>query len=349
MPADRPHDPARRADPIGATSAEAEILVSVIVPARNEEAFLPECLRSLGRLEPFGGGLEVIVVDHASSDGTAAIARQGGASLLETRGPTIAAVRNHGARAARGAFLAFLDADCRAAPAWLRSALAHFRVPGVVAVGAQPVAPPTGASWVQEAWAFLIRPPGESAASAAWLPATNVIVRASAFWGVNGFDESLETCEDVDLSYRLRGAGVLVHDPSVRVVNVRLPATLRQLFLKEIWHGRDSYTGIRRGRVMLDEVPSLLAPAVCLAGLVLSIVGLCLAALGGGWWALWAGVGALLAPPLAYSVRALLAKGRGTHLPRFLLVYITYFVARGPASVLWWLRDRLRPCGPALS
>lgn len=309
--------------------ATAEIFASVIVPARDEERLLSGCLESLARLEPFGGRPEVIVVDHCSTDRTAAIARGLGAIVLETAAPTIAAVRNHGARAARGHFLAFLDADCRVDPAWLNTALPHFQSPHVVAVGVHACAPVEGASWVQDAWSFLFRKPEGRSVVASWLPTSNLIVRASAFRRVGGFDESMETCEDVDLSYRLREVGSLVHDPSLRVIDLGLPPTLRQFFLSEFWHGKDSYVGMRKGRIVLGELPSLVVPVLCLLGVLLSSIGLILGMLGEGWSCFWIGGGGLLGPPLVYTARALLTKGRARHLPRFLLIYLTYFLARG--------------------
>ena len=53
--------------------------IIVIVPAFNEEAALPEVLRELGELQP---EVDIVVVDDASSDATAKVARQGGARLL---------------------------------------------------------------------------------------------------------------------------------------------------------------------------------------------------------------------------------------------------------------------------
>ena len=56
--------------------------VSVIVPARNEEASLEACLQSLVTQESVS--FEVIVVDDASSDGTRAIAEKFAGVAIET-------------------------------------------------------------------------------------------------------------------------------------------------------------------------------------------------------------------------------------------------------------------------
>jgi len=87
--------------------------LSVVIPALNAEARLPACLAALEEAE----GIERVVVDGRSSDGTAAAAVQGGARVLEAergRGNQLAA----GAEAAEGEWLLFLHADTVLSPDW---------------------------------------------------------------------------------------------------------------------------------------------------------------------------------------------------------------------------------------
>jgi 4,4'-diaponeurosporenoate glycosyltransferase len=86
--------------------------VSVVIPARDEEATLPALLESLWEL----GLREVVVVDDASRDATAAVARSGGATVVTGTPPppgwTGKAWACHlGAGATSGELLLFLDAD----------------------------------------------------------------------------------------------------------------------------------------------------------------------------------------------------------------------------------------------
>lgn len=88
----------------------------MVVPAYNEEAYLPALLASLwaaaDRLGPGGrGAVEVVVVDNASTDRTAEVARSGGARVVVEPKRQIAAARNAGVRAARGAVVLTCDAD----------------------------------------------------------------------------------------------------------------------------------------------------------------------------------------------------------------------------------------------
>jgi hypothetical protein len=108
--------------------------VSVIVPARNEEACLGACLESL--VSQDGVGFEIIVVDDGSTDRTRAIAEAfPGVQVIEP-GPLPAgwSGKNNavtaGARRARGEWLLFTDADTVHRPGSLARALAEAREQG---------------------------------------------------------------------------------------------------------------------------------------------------------------------------------------------------------------------------
>jgi hypothetical protein len=98
------------------TNATDTVTVSVIVPARNEANRLPSLLCSLQ-----GAPVEIIVVDDGSTDGTAAVARAGGAAVITSDPPPgwtgKAFACWSGARVAHGDVLVFVDADVEATPA----------------------------------------------------------------------------------------------------------------------------------------------------------------------------------------------------------------------------------------
>ena len=109
-------------------SISAERL-SLIIPARNEEQNLPPLLRSLAAqaIRPH----EIIVVNDASTDRTAEVAREFGARVVNSqplpegwRGKTWAC--HQGAQAATGDLLLFLDADTWFEPDGLRRVLADY-------------------------------------------------------------------------------------------------------------------------------------------------------------------------------------------------------------------------------
>ena len=94
--------------------------VSLIIPARDEAATLPDLLASLRSQQP----AELIVVDHGSTDGTADVARQGGATVVHA--PPLPEgwvgkpwACHLGSLHATGEVLVFADADVRFAPGGL--------------------------------------------------------------------------------------------------------------------------------------------------------------------------------------------------------------------------------------
>jgi poly-beta-1,6-N-acetyl-D-glucosamine synthase len=117
--------------------------VDLIVPARDEEATLPDTLASLHRLD-YPGDLRIFVVDDRSRDGTAAVAAEAARadprlSLLRVErrsrrwAPKVHAVW-HGLRAGHGELVMTTDADCRLPPGWVRAMATPFADPRVVLV-----------------------------------------------------------------------------------------------------------------------------------------------------------------------------------------------------------------------
>lgn len=107
---------------------------SVVVPAVNEELYLGSCLDSLAE-QRVAGGLEVVVADNNSSDGTAAVAGARGARVVAEPRPGVCWARQAGTEAARGEIVVSTDADTTFTPTWLARIDERFRAdPGLVAV-----------------------------------------------------------------------------------------------------------------------------------------------------------------------------------------------------------------------
>ena len=94
--------------------------MALVIPAYNEEAYLPRLLDTVdaARAALSGGAvaIEVIVADNASTDCTAAIAVERGCQVVRVEKRVIGAARNGGGRAAHGEILCFVDADMRIHP-----------------------------------------------------------------------------------------------------------------------------------------------------------------------------------------------------------------------------------------
>jgi glycosyltransferase involved in cell wall biosynthesis len=99
------------------------MLLSLIVPAHNEELELPKTLEAIKRA--IGGHpFEIIVVDDSSTDRTTQIAEEFQARVVPVRCRHIAAARNAGAHASTGEVLFFVDADTRISAAHVEGAIA---------------------------------------------------------------------------------------------------------------------------------------------------------------------------------------------------------------------------------
>lgn len=108
---------------------------SVVVPAYNEGDLVGACVRALVDQSVPREQYEVIVVDDASTDGTAAIATGAGADrVLAIEHGGAAAARNAGLAAAAGELVLFTDADCVPCHEWIEHMVPPFAEPAVVGV-----------------------------------------------------------------------------------------------------------------------------------------------------------------------------------------------------------------------
>lgn len=91
------------------------IRFSVVIPAFNEQDYLPRLLDSVEEARDlYTGGrdaVEVIVANNQSTDATESVARRRGCRLVNIDKRSIAAARNGGAEIAIGEVLCFIDAD----------------------------------------------------------------------------------------------------------------------------------------------------------------------------------------------------------------------------------------------
>ncbi len=182
----------------------ADLDVSVIVPGRDAAATIERSLAAL-RAQEGDISFEVILVDDGSSDGTAELAEsEPGVRVLRQPGAGPAAARNRGAAAARGAALAFTDADCFPEPGWLAAGLRALGRAELVqgAVAPEPVDAPQ--PFVRSLWVN-----GESGL----YETANLFVRRELFDALGGFEAWLEVeigkelAEDVWFGWRARRAG----------------------------------------------------------------------------------------------------------------------------------------------
>ena len=110
---------------------------SIIIPAYNEEDYLPATLTALQEAMPkLGLRGEIIVVDNNSSDRTAAIAADQGVKVIFESINQISRARNVGAREAQGRYLIFVDADTFIPLELLQQTLANLESGDIIGGGA---------------------------------------------------------------------------------------------------------------------------------------------------------------------------------------------------------------------
>lgn len=98
--------------------------VTVVIPALNEERVIGECLQALAGQTYPAGRFQVVVVDNGSTDGTAKIARESGAVVLDVARRSAYVARNFALRETTGDYLAFTDADCVPEASWIETLIA---------------------------------------------------------------------------------------------------------------------------------------------------------------------------------------------------------------------------------
>ena len=174
------------------TSDAALMIVSVIIPARNEATHIAQTVRAVIEQAPTRCGVEVIVVDDASVDATPHIARAAGARVISAGGSggNPAAARNRGAATAKGDPLIFLDADCLVSEGWLDAFLDAHGAGETIVAGSLDLPPGLGlVARCDYYCGWYLAHSGRLAGHVPHAPAPNLSVRKAAFLDTPGFEE----------------------------------------------------------------------------------------------------------------------------------------------------------------
>lgn len=188
--------------------------ISLVIPAYNEEAYLGGCLDSV--IASGGRFHEIIVIDNASTDGTAAVAAaRAGVRVVREPQKGLLAARQRGFLESTGDAVAYIDADTRMPKGWWeRAHQALSTRPEVVGLSGP------ARYWDAKPWqrAFLAASWRLSAPLAYRLVGymiygANFVVRRSALEAIGGFNRAIEFYgEDTDLAQRLSRQGKVVFD-----------------------------------------------------------------------------------------------------------------------------------------
>lgn len=207
---------------------------SVIIPAYNEEAYLPRLLDSIdaARENYASGGdaVEVIVANNASTDMTAEIAESRGCRVAFVAKRTIAAARNGGAAIAEGDILCFIDADSAIHPDSFNAIDAVLRdgryIAGSTGVYLERLSLGLAVSYLM----FL------PMAVLTGMDTGLVFCRRVDFDAIGGFDEERLYAEDVKFQWQLRRLGRQRGQILARLKGVKALGSTRKFDQDGDWH-----------------------------------------------------------------------------------------------------------------
>jgi GT2 family glycosyltransferase/SAM-dependent methyltransferase len=226
--------------------------VSVVIPVHNGKEVTSRCLETL-LAHTADVGYEVIVVDDASTDGTAGLlaATSNIQVIRNVASAGFLDACNLGAARAAGEHVVFLNNDTEVQPGWLAALL---RVvdgdPTVGLVGSQLVYPDgtlqeagsiiwsDGTGWNYGRGQDPDAPAYNYVRDVDYCSAACILVRRTVFEQIGGFDERYRPAyyEDTDLAFAVRAAGYrVVYQPAARVIH-----------LEGASHGTDVTSGVKR-------------------------------------------------------------------------------------------------------
>ena len=218
--------------------------VTIVIPVRDNASGLNRLLSTLR-------DMRVVVVD----DGSAIPLQQcdfddapSQVSVIRhdiSRGP--AAARNRGLASCTTDFVAFLDSDVMPRRGWLEALLGHFADPAVALVAPRIVGLTTSNSWVARYEAVRSsldlgrsEAPVVPYGAVSYVPSAAMVCRRSALEAVGGFDETLQSGEDVDLCWRLVEAGARLRYEPIALVAHDHRIALREWLARKAFYGRSA-------------------------------------------------------------------------------------------------------------
>lgn len=213
--------------------------MSVVIPVRDDAELLTRCLDALR--EQTRQADEVIVVDNASSDASAAIAASAGARVVTCPEIGIPAAAAAGYDEAAGDLILRLDADCVPPPTWVHDAVASLSSTATVATtgGARFIDGPRALRWTAEVYLGAYTAAAGAALGHRPLFGSSLAMRTDAWRAVRAdvHRHDAETHDDLDLSYHLGEVGRIG-----RIRGGRMGISMRPL-----WPGRGFHRRVRRG------------------------------------------------------------------------------------------------------
>lgn len=217
------------------------MLVSVVIPAYNEEKYLPKTLESLQNQPHPDFDFEVIVVDSGSTDKTGEVAKKYGARVLRTIKKNPAFARQKGVEQAQGEIIVCVDADTTVPKDHFLAVVSEFKkdpslvgLTGVIDGWGGPFWQNFFYKWINTIFFqlnYLLGRPGFQGQSFAF--------KKSAFLKIGGFKTDIYTGEDFDLGFRMSKIGKIKF--LARVMGISSLRRIKEGLSKTVSRGFLSY------------------------------------------------------------------------------------------------------------
>ena len=203
--------------------------ISIVIPARDAQRTLKDCLDSLKNLNYPKERMEILFVDGFSTDNTREIAASYDLTIVDNPQKSHRTGVNRGFECAKGELVAYADADCIVDENWIQNSLKYFEADPQVAGVTGPIHLPPQQSAFAKAVAFLFllaatlgksshKETQRTAEVVKDFPTCNAIYRKAALNAVMPLEDNLLGGADVELNYLLRQRGFsLLATPDVKV------------------------------------------------------------------------------------------------------------------------------------
>lgn len=178
------------------------MIVSVVIPARNEEKFIHNCISSIKSAANKGEyKLEIVVVINRCSDNTEQIAKEEEAKIIYDDSKNLAKIKNTGVKNSTGDIVFTIDADSTMTKGFIEEAITHLSTGKIIGGACRFIFDKKGVGiWLTQLIVRILTWAINVAGGCFWLYRRD-------FERVGGFNEKLLIFEDVDFARRLKELG----------------------------------------------------------------------------------------------------------------------------------------------
>ena len=191
--------------------SDSKPFISVVIPAYNEEQYLPACLDALNKQSYPRDKFEILLIDNNSSDKTATVAKAAHVKVITEKKQGHVFALDTGMRKAQGEIIAVTDADTKVKQNWLETIEKLFRdesIVGVTGFGEHHVESKLNQAILKYTQYLYFK--AHFALGKTGLSGLSFAVRKEAFYKVNGLDTRYRIFSDAELGLRIKKIGKVV-------------------------------------------------------------------------------------------------------------------------------------------